>query len=179
MKKYIDTEKLEEEIARLKQPFKKDIEDGVYPTYLCALLDFEELIGSLRQKQPDVDLEKEVVSVCKTYGITEHLDAELGPLDIKNIASHFYELGRNAKNEESEQPEYGYVTTKYVPGKKPRWKVGDILAYYINNSDEEGEDVLGKVINTELDEDGEWLYTFENGDVWYEESLIEEGTYEK
>ena len=49
------------------------------------------------QEQPDVDLEKEIVSICKTYGITEHLDAELGPLDIKNIARHFYELGLNAR----------------------------------------------------------------------------------
>ena len=139
----------------------------------------ERLHKYLQQEQPEVDLEKEVVSVCKTYGITEHLDAELGPLDIKNIASHFYEMGRNAKNEEAEQPEYGYITTKYIQGKKPRWKVGDILAYYINNSDEEGEDVLGKVVKIRLDEIGGWLYTFENEDVWDEESLITEGTYEK
>lgn len=78
-----------------------------------------------------------------------------------------------------EQPEYGYITTEYIPGKKPRWKVGDILAYYINNSDEEGEAVLGKVVNIEPDEDRGWLYTFENEDVWDEESLITEGTYEK
>jgi len=49
------------------------------------------------QKQPEVDLEKEIVSICETYGITKNFDAELGPLDIKNIAHHFYELGLNAR----------------------------------------------------------------------------------
>ena len=80
---------------------------------------------------------------------------------------------------QQEQPEYGYITTKYIPGQKPRWKVGDILAYYINNSDEEGEDVLGKVVKIRPDEIGGWLYAFENEDVWDEESLIREGAYGK
>lgn len=39
------------------------------------------------------ELGEEVVSICKKYGITEHLDAELGPLDIKNIARHFAKWG--------------------------------------------------------------------------------------
>ena len=177
--KYIDAELLRAEIERFSateygdNTFGDDIANGALDYVL------EEIIPSLQQEHPDVDLENEVVSVCETYGITEHLDVELGPLDIKNIARHFYELGKNAKNEEVEQPEYGYVTTKYVPGKKPRWNVGDILAYYINNSDEEGEDVLGKVVKIRPDEIGGWLYYFEDEDVWDEESLIAEGTYEK
>lgn len=177
--KYIDAELLRAEIERFSateygdNTFGDDIANGALDYVL------EEIIPSLQQEHPDVDLENEVVSVCETYGITEHLDAELCPLDIKNIARHFYEMGKNAKNEEAEQPEYGYVTTKYVPGKKPRWNVGDILAYYINNSDEEGEDVLGKVVKIRPDEIGGWLYTLENEDVWDEESLIREGTYGK
>lgn len=51
--KYIDIDKLIAEIERRKVPFKKDIEDGVYPTYLCALMDFEDFITSLQQEQPD------------------------------------------------------------------------------------------------------------------------------
>lgn len=71
--KYIDAEKLKEEIQRLKQPFKKDIEDGVYPTYLCALLDFDELIDSLQQKPiPDTDvLQTELINLLKKYRIGE------------------------------------------------------------------------------------------------------------
>ena len=57
-------------------------------------------IASLRQKQPEVELEKEIISTCKKYRITEHPDAELGPLDIENIARYFYELGLNARKEE-------------------------------------------------------------------------------
>ena len=52
-----------------------------------------------KEQQTEADFEKEIASICKTYGITEHLDAELGPLDIKNIARHFYELGLNARKE--------------------------------------------------------------------------------
>ena len=52
------------------------------------------------KQQPEVDLEKEIVSICETYGITKYLDAELGPHDIKNIARHFYELGLNARKED-------------------------------------------------------------------------------
>lgn len=71
MSKYIDTEKLKAEIEK------------------CPL----------QQEKPEVDLEKEIVSICETYGITKNFDAELGPLDIKNIACHFYELGLNARKE--------------------------------------------------------------------------------
>lgn len=389
MGKYIDAEKLKEEIARLKQPFKKDIEDGVYPTYLCALLDFEELIEQSKlykdeslgspdyergfkhgreyqsdverkytnkdkvvaylvdkgypvctkgeiptyqetfdmiknaikyanqQKQSDLsnnlvdvdavreDFITEVYRVLDADSTNDRANAIIGAFDSlpticqeqsevglvaeikvvypdnpkrKEIGFYYnkkkvswedmlladrmhdypyyfrdgmdyypfmpeqkpakkddigYDLGRgkwmetheknwntaimtleeaithckekacgntqcaiehrqlaewlqelqqyrqNARKEETKQPEYGYITTKYIPGKKPRGKVGSILAYYINNSDEEGEVVLGKVVNIEPDEDAGWLYTFENEDVWDEETLIREGTYEK
>ena len=54
MGKYIDADKLIAEIERRKVPFKKDMEDGVYPTYLCALMDFEDLIDNLQQEQPSI-----------------------------------------------------------------------------------------------------------------------------
>lgn len=56
--KYINVEKLKKKIEELKLPFKKDIDDGVYPTYLCALLDFEELINSLQEEEPHSELYK-------------------------------------------------------------------------------------------------------------------------
>lgn len=78
-----------------------------------------------------------------------------------------------------EQPEYGYLSTEYVYGKKSRWSVGDVLAYYICTSNEEGEDVLGKIVNVEFNEEDEWIYTFEDESTWDEQSLVEEGAYKK
>lgn len=78
-----------------------------------------------------------------------------------------------------EQPEYGYLSTEYVHGKKPRWSVGDVLAYYICTSNEEGEDILGKIVNVEFDEEDGWVYTFEDESVRDEQSLVEEETYKK
>lgn len=83
------------------------------------------------------------------------------------------------QEQSDEQPEYGYLSTEYVHGRKPRWGVGDILAYYICTSNEEGEDVLGKIVNVEFDEEDGWVYTFEDESTWNEQSLVEEGTYKK
>ena len=91
---YINTDKLK---AHIQYLIKKDNYE---------LFDVPELlsfIDSNQQEQPEVDLEKEIVSICETYGITKNFDAELGPLDIKNIARHFYELGINARKEQPAQ----------------------------------------------------------------------------
>lgn len=80
---------------------------------------------------------------------------------------------------QQEQPEYGYLSTEYIHGKKPRWNVGDVLAYYMCTSNEEGEYVIGKVSNVEFDDEEGWLYTFENEDVYDEQFLVEEGVYKK
>lgn len=80
---------------------------------------------------------------------------------------------------QQEQPEYGYLYTEYIHGKKPRWNVGDVLAYYISTSNEEGEYLLGKVSNVEFDNEEGWLYTFENEEVYDEQYLVEEGIYKK
>lgn len=97
--KYIDVDKLNAEIERLYngEAPKHDPQCNFVDGYFTGIDTISQLIDSFQQEQPDVDLEKEIVSICKTYGITEHLDAELGPLDIKNIARHFYELGLNAR----------------------------------------------------------------------------------
>ena len=80
--------------------------------------------------------------------------------------------------EQDEQPEYGYLSTEYINGKKSRWNAGDVLAYYVCTSNEEGEYLLGKIVNVEFDEDG-WVYTFEDESVWDEQSLVEEEAYKK
>ena len=48
---YIDKAAVMAEIEKKKIPFKKDIDDGVYPTYLCALMDFEDFINTLEVKE--------------------------------------------------------------------------------------------------------------------------------
>ena len=82
--------------------------------------------------------------------------------------------------EEYKQPEYSCFETIYKCGKKPHWNIGDMLAYYEFYSNREGECVLGKVINVELNEEqGNWFYTFEDGDQYDEASLLENETYKK
>ena len=89
--------------------------------------------------------------------------------------------GEQETNKETEeQPEYSVIETIYRCGKKPHWNVGDTLAYYEFTSDCEGEIVLGKVTNVELDEEyNDWLYTFEDGSQYDEESLLSDQTYKK
>ena len=82
--------------------------------------------------------------------------------------------------EECKQPEYGYFETTYQYGIKPRWNIGDTLAYYEFYTDREGEYVLGKVTKVDFDkEQCDWFYTFEDGKVSDEQSLLEEETYKK
>ena len=83
------------------------------------------------------------------------------------------------KEQPDEQPEYGYQSIEYINGKKSMWNVGDVLAYYISTSNEEGEYIIGKVSNVEFDNEEGWLYTFENEDVYDEQYLVEEGAYKK
>ena len=78
-----------------------------------------------------------------------------------------------------EQPEYGYLSTEYVNGKKSIWSVGDVLAYYICTSNEEGEYLLGKIVNVEFNEEDGWIYTFEDKSILDEQSLVEDGAYKK
>ena len=103
---YIPAEKLIAEIER--QQRKLVVLSCTKPADIrrdCALQNeaYEYIlnfIASIQQEQPEVELEKEIISTCKEYRITEHSDAELGPLDIENIARYFYELGLNARKEE-------------------------------------------------------------------------------
>ena len=98
---------------------------------------------------------------------------------LQEILSFINTLG--VKEEvECKQPEYSYFETIYHCGKKPRWSIGDTLAYYEFYSDREGEHVLGKVTKVDFDkEQCDWFYTFENGDSCDERSLLEEEIYKK
>lgn len=79
---------------------------------------------------------------------------------------------------ECEQPEHSCF--EYQCGKKPHWNIGDTLAYYEFYTDREGEHVLGKVTKVDFDkEQCDWFYTFKDGSVYDEQSLLEDETYKK
>ena len=99
MEQYISKSALLTELNRKKIPFKRDVEDGNYPTYLCAIMDFEDYINSLEVKE--VDLKKELQSFFYPHvpwGDYYETEQE----DIKEwsfkIAKHFFELGLSASN---------------------------------------------------------------------------------
>ena len=92
---------------------------------------------------------------------------------------------RMYKEQPVERPEYGYLSTTYIHGTKPRWDVGDTLAYYLCTSDEECEIVIGKIAKVEFDDEEGWVYTFEDEnatgfnlvELWDELSLVEQEVY--
>ena len=94
MEQYISKSALVAEIKKKKIPFKKDIDDGVYPTYLCALMDFEDFIDTLEVKE--VDLNKEISNYL---GDDWRKDAD-GKIENEMIAfaKHFFELGMQVSN---------------------------------------------------------------------------------
>lgn len=78
-------------------PFKESVE------YIRA-----DIVGqSLHQEQPEVDLEKEIDSEWKKcLPIDEGMGVEVANIHIEAfdiIARHFYELGLNARKEESHE----------------------------------------------------------------------------
>lgn len=81
------------------------------------------------------------------------------------------------------QPEHGYFETIFHCGKEPRWKAGDVLAYYEFYSDHEGEEILGPVIRIEFkDDEQDWCYWFKHENREYyltEAELLENETYIK
>ena len=141
------------------------------------------LLDTLEVKE--VNLEKELSILDNTLfdldgvavaGATHYLTVE----DVKDIAKHFFELGLNAKKEETKQPEYSCTQSIYHRGKKHYWDVGDILAYYYYSSDCEGEHIIGQIVDIKIDEEqDDWVYTFENGKIYYEEELLDNGIYVK
>lgn len=76
-------------------------------------------------------------------------------------------------------PKHSYVEEIYHCGSEPRWKIGDVLAVYEFYSDYEGEYIYGKITDVKMDETEDWCYTFENGDMVYENRLISDETYKK
>lgn len=87
MSKYIDAEKLKYEIERRKlSNYHTDTDD-----YEAELF---EIIDSLQQEQPEVDLKEEVNKFSEKMPIQEHKNIFEGPYQT------LYELGLNAKKED-------------------------------------------------------------------------------
>lgn len=92
------------DVSRFCQPISKNIVDCIAEHYWEMLGEEEKedtkaIEASSQQKQPEVDLEKEISDTCRGYRIRGDFDGtELNKHDIENIARHFYELGLNAKN---------------------------------------------------------------------------------
>lgn len=99
---------------------------------------------------------------------------------LKRQYQHFKDEWEDEEEEDSDQPLHSYTEEIYHVGRESMWKVGDILAYYEFSTDCEGEYVLGEVTGVELDkEQGDWIYTFKDGLLEDEETLIKQETYKK
>jgi hypothetical protein len=111
MTNYIDIEKLKAEIEK-RAKFHDDAMkackglNSIAITHSAGWKEDTELlaiINSLQQEQSDVNLEKEIDMFVDGWSIDEDLglvndegwSVTVG--DIKNVARHFYELGKNSK----------------------------------------------------------------------------------
>ncbi len=100
MAQYIDKSALIAEIEKKKIPFKKDIEDGNYPTYLCALLDFEDLLNTLEVKEVDFENELSYENYKSFFEKYPDISDDWGFEEAWTFAEYFYKLGLKAKKEE-------------------------------------------------------------------------------
>lgn len=98
MRRYIDADKLIAEIFNL-EPFSciSEVQDGFY----SAINRINDIIDSLQQEQPEVDLGQFDKDVTKIWGrCAAEPNDSIACLHIETfneVARHFYELGINAR----------------------------------------------------------------------------------
>lgn len=110
--KYIPAEKLIAEMERLEALYDEALKNPAFASYESGLIakgkhrqreDLLSLITSLQQEQPEVDLEKEAKD-CWDYvfalGWDDNSFMTMNYKEFLAFASHFYELGLNARKEE-------------------------------------------------------------------------------
>ncbi len=106
--KYIDAERLNAEIDRLydgeapKHDQQCDFDDG----YFTGIGAISQVIDSLQQEQPGVDLEKEINEIWNprfNLGWDEHSALSMNHEGFVHIARHFYELGKLNTTKEKNQ----------------------------------------------------------------------------
>lgn len=108
MSKYIDADKLKTEVER----YIKDVKDagkkltpnmGFFDAKLSGIYDVMNIVASLQQERPEVDLEKEIEERVEFY-IGEKCEGKWKWDECYNIinktARHFYGLGLNARKRE-------------------------------------------------------------------------------
>ena len=107
MAKYIDADKLIAEIERrLQENADKAIVFGAaFAGRTAEDNDLKNLVTSLQQEQPEVDLEKEFAHEYAIYHLPTFILASLDEGTelihfIYKTARHFYKLGLNARKEE-------------------------------------------------------------------------------
>lgn len=109
--KYIDVVKLKNKVNEFRQDWLGNstglevAEEGVELGAAESILDsIDDIIDSLQQEQTEVDLEKEMKEYFKGWTETEEgIACHYQYVDLNTchgIASHFYELGLNARKEE-------------------------------------------------------------------------------
>ena len=95
MTKYIDADRLKAEIERKIHEISHPLKDGYEVQSIGkieGLSELLEIIDSLQQDQPEVDLEKEI----EMFGTDERPTKD----DLISFARHFYELGLNTRKED-------------------------------------------------------------------------------
>lgn len=100
------------------------------------------------------------------YSTLESLKNLINSIEVKEIEDYII-------------PKHSYFEHIYHCGSEPIWKIGDILAAYQFYSDHEGEYMYGKITDVKMDENEDWLYTFEDGEKLYENMLISDEVYKK
>lgn len=95
--KYIDADRLKAEIDRQKIGYNTDGKHSAEYNTCRKILD---IIASLQQEQPKVDLEEEITKWIDSGDITDTRFADYDDSDIERTARYFYELGLNARKEE-------------------------------------------------------------------------------
>lgn len=113
-----------------------------------------------------IDKIKFAIAMCCDGGISPFRTEEINEMN-EWLNSH-------------KMPEYGHDV--WNPGEKPRFKVGDILAYHFCFNDSEGEGFYGEITKIEWDYNYcDWFYTFKdktNDDYdASEESIVSDECY--
>jgi len=99
--KYIDAEKLKELLGAKYKEFREKgyRKDATYYYFADGLDVAKQLVESLQQEQPNVDLDEEMDRYFETMEIKEH--ENIFESTFKQIAKHFFKLGLKAIKEKN------------------------------------------------------------------------------
>lgn len=95
--KYIDAEELLAEIDRQEVGYNTD---GKHAAEYDTCKKIIDIINSLKQKQPEMDLEEEISRWLESGDITDTRFDDYDDSDIERTARHFYKLGLKGRKEE-------------------------------------------------------------------------------